>query len=959
MKLNELHNRLYSHYRGLHEQKKKNNYSVFAFEHGLASAERDELILTVHVHLRSSAPDERYWLPWVVYATEIGYEFDGREYWDSFESKTPNWRSRGNRHFIRDNFEKFVQSFGGFKPSGVWANHFNIISYPITHAILPRDLQYKLSRVLFDLRSYVNRTLIQTPRLLGKHIFDHSYYETKRFQQFAQNYELIGLIAREILTIDDLGSNDAILPATFQRIISDLRKQRDAATLVDQARSVLKSRTNVSGRVVRNLEPQLMLRRVENRNWDVFLEIPSLAPIAEKSEEAEKFLRPARPRINGCLTGKRLATGMLLMQGSVLRQLKSVPADNEQIINFQRELPPELENFFKKDFVLDLPKATVFNVESNGMALRHKSNVVRPENSYIILCRKALRGNELLKSLQTSCTNVYLYSLSSENLSARQHRDLLREIDLEIEADFRLVPVGLPPLKWDEGHSVEYLDGEAPCFMIKINRSWHEIKIQLEDFDELEINNPTGADHAYFGLPVLPFGLYKLSCDVQYDIDSGFETLSSISIGVKDQLLWQPGSSSQNALLLLSDPPKPTYEQLFNGKVSFEIYSPETSIDVCLSLLSKNPVALPLIKKHIIMASLPRDIKKINAEINKAVEDSQLLETFELAHLCCLEFKSDELGSIRLDFRREFSPIQWEVKTDRSDGVILNLSDEAFGDEETKVYHYKFEKPDSPIELNFSCHFPDYCVPETGGLFAAVTPKQRKGIVVLKTRDQTTFRNFAEIGQTNGFDPIFRNYDRTEKSLAELIDLYCLWNNSRIVGSVFSKKDLQTVLDGILLKICCLIGDSAWKNLELNYCRNPNDVYAKESLIKAISSKSYIQSGLKRLNVFDRSSEELVEDLAEIFKSEVKPEHIRRNLNTGLARAIIKVLRQDWFAEFALRLCSHPETLKEWALSDEKYKIGLKKLLSTPSLTRAARFIALNVGHDAMSNTRYYKWDWE
>src|SRR3712207_7713201 len=46
----------------------------------------------------------------------------------------------------------FKRQFAGATPSGRWAEHFSIIAWPITHAILPRDLQQQLARILYDLR---------------------------------------------------------------------------------------------------------------------------------------------------------------------------------------------------------------------------------------------------------------------------------------------------------------------------------------------------------------------------------------------------------------------------------------------------------------------------------------------------------------------------------------------------------------------------------------------------------------------------------------------------------------------------------------------------------------------------------------------------------------------------------------------------------------------------------------
>lgn len=936
------------------------NGTVFALEHGLDSTQREELKHSIHKHLRSAKPDEKYWLPWVVYAAEIGYEFDGHEYWQSFENKTPDWRNKGNRHFIRDGFRNFVQSFGGYRPSGIWANHFNIISYPITHSILPKDLQYQLARVLFNIRSYISRALIQSPQLLGKKISENCYYETKRFQQFAQNHDLIGLIAREILTIDEKGSDNFILLPTFRRIIEDLRETSEARNWLDETKFEIKSRAYTKGRSGKILKPQLILRRIADCKWNLFIEIPDFEPVAEISEEIENFLAPARPFLIGNIGGKRLARGRLIKHGSFLEALEFVPNNNQELLNFRRDLPKALENFFKKEFVINLPEYTVFSVQESGFAQQQESRIVHPEGKYIIMCREPITANSLLNQLATSCSNIHLYSLSSEKLTDAQHRESLEQLELEVETDFSLKPVGVSPINWDEGFRVEYLDGETPYFAIKINHPWNTIRIQLEDFDELEINNQTDSEYTYFSLPPLSTGLYKLSCSKKSDFDSHFQTLGELSIYVKDRTIWKPGTTSQNALLLLPDPPKPSFEQFFNGNVNFQIFSPETSVEVSLYLLSKQLNAPPLLKRSIVTENLPRGIDEINKKINEIVEDAKVLENSEAAHFCRLEFKSEELGLIPFDFRREFNPVQWEVKSDVSGKTILNLSEEAFGDEETKIFHYKFDTPDLFSEIDYDRYFPDYVAPDNGGLFIASTPKQKKGMIVLKTNEKKSYKSFSDIGKDDDFTPNLQGYTRTKENLVKLIDLYCLWKTSRTVGSVFSKKDVQKVIDNFLFKIICLIDDNNWKKLEPQYCQNFNNKYTKELIIKAISPKQSIQSELYKLTVFGLSTDELVKTLTGIYKSEITAEKIFKKSNSNSLRAIIKPLHQDWFVEFALRLCSHPETIKGWSQTDEKFQKGLEKMFAEPSLVRAARFISLNVGNDYIGNIKFhYKWDWE
>lgn len=146
--LGALHDRLLVHFGNLRDSRGEIDAPVFALEHGLAPAEvallRDDVTAAI------GGGDVRLdaWLPFVVYATEIGYEFSGDEYWQTFEARTPGWAERGDRSLLRRRFREFKDLFGGAQPAGPWAKNFSIICWPITHAVLPADLQRHLvSRV--------------------------------------------------------------------------------------------------------------------------------------------------------------------------------------------------------------------------------------------------------------------------------------------------------------------------------------------------------------------------------------------------------------------------------------------------------------------------------------------------------------------------------------------------------------------------------------------------------------------------------------------------------------------------------------------------------------------------------------------------------------------------------------------------------------------------------------------
>jgi len=181
------------------------NRPVFGLEHGLGESEREELSATIREEISRRRPSKMHWLPWVVYACEIGYRFSGDEYWQTFEAETPGWRERGKQAWIRARFKEFRREFGGAEPSGPWAKKFTIICWPITNAILPIDLQRHLARVLYEVRHMMSYDALQSPRVLGELIAARSGGKTARFQNLAQSPLLVGQIAAALLLPEEKG----------------------------------------------------------------------------------------------------------------------------------------------------------------------------------------------------------------------------------------------------------------------------------------------------------------------------------------------------------------------------------------------------------------------------------------------------------------------------------------------------------------------------------------------------------------------------------------------------------------------------------------------------------------------------------------------------------------------------------------------------------------------------------
>ena len=106
--LDQLQERLHSHFAALRDARSDARSPVFALEHGLADGDLSVLRATVREWVRLRKPARRYWLPFVVHATEVGYQYDGDEYWPTLEADTPGWERHIGRSFVRSRFLEFA-----------------------------------------------------------------------------------------------------------------------------------------------------------------------------------------------------------------------------------------------------------------------------------------------------------------------------------------------------------------------------------------------------------------------------------------------------------------------------------------------------------------------------------------------------------------------------------------------------------------------------------------------------------------------------------------------------------------------------------------------------------------------------------------------------------------------------------------------------------------------------------
>ena len=364
-------------------------------------------------------------LPWVVYASEIGYRYAGDEYWQTFEAETRGWRYRGDRNWIRRRFVDFQARFGGAKPSGKWAEWFSIICWPIVHAILPKDLQRQLAKVLYDIRYSFASELLSSPVKLGELIALRSWNTSSRFLNLAQEPLLLGQIATALLLHDQQSSKTLILPSTLQRIATDLEHERQSRAWLLGAQHQAKHATlhglKSSNRqpsegltaspgptkeqiAALGIEPRVVLLPVGEKLWEVILEIPDLSPLLLKFPEFRDIFTGSRCIVAG-------AAGNPLWQGRILRGVQRVrlskwPKADEPLLRFERT-NNQLDYILRTES-LQTWFAMVVPCSTDGLAYELHSLNVRADTKYILLRTTPINENiDGTQSIEVECEGVH------------------------------------------------------------------------------------------------------------------------------------------------------------------------------------------------------------------------------------------------------------------------------------------------------------------------------------------------------------------------------------------------------------------------------------------------------------------------------------------------------------------------------------------------------------------------
>jgi len=959
-----------------------NQNPIFALEHGLSASELDCLKADIRTHIANYEPYDRHWLPWVVYATEIGYTYDGQEYWQTFESNTSGWtrlRDR-NRFWIRECFIEFQKKFNVAKPSGPWAEHFTNICWPIRHAILPHYLQHQLAKALFDLHLSFRSEHFQSPSVLGNFISTHCRTGTKRFRELLEDSALVGQFCMALLLHNNKISEELLLKETQIRIVADLSKEQKERSWLESAQmqAMVKYKglhqNKVIGRGYGNREipdrieeepfridtkPKIFLYpMVKGEGYAVKLELQDLRSFAECFRNYEPFIANNFCTINGT-TGSPLPKGMFLRPGPhPVYPLNRWPSSNETLIKYE-DAPPELHSLLSMNNFIPAGEIHLFKISMDNIGYEIYEKNLRPNQKYVIVSMSPIeRDGMVFKPFNLECEGVYSALVETPNEFTSDFENLVKKHGLRCVKSLRVWPVGIPTKDWDdEGYAV-WLAGDHIRFAIQADYELERIEVTINDDDDpYLIDTPeSNCEPILFDIPFLPPGNNQIEIKAipkyksQNENIVGYLTAIVIEPQVQDAKTLNQGS-----LKGFVYPENPSMEEIWTNDISIEIYGPVGQDIECKVRYLDSKTNAVIREKRISGLKLPilseQWRKNFAALINR---DESMQEAYDEAHSCELFFYAEEKGYFTISGERKFTPIRWAIHKSGNHMKLRYINDTEIVN--FKILRYEFATPDLFEDIDKVEN--DQTVEcEKGGLFLIQGDDEiNDSIIMMPYLRKITLDNMMILPK------LCKSYNWG--NIRQLIILYNYWERARVYGTL---SDLwrKQVLKIILSTLCQIIGGKDWEIAEIKYlAKSDSDSLTKlkqcisekssdlsigsiiERDIKNIASKEI----LERKDYFENLFSKQIKNLVEIHHTD-----FRINRKTIIRKAPARLL-----PEFILRLSSVPNTLLAW--NEEKYEQLIKYLKDNPMIFRAGRYMVLAVENQYASefglNDLYSGWKW-
>lgn len=923
--LEYLHGELEVHFAALRDRRRQLSppAPVFALEHGLGD---EDLVLlqcavrAAHRRRLVTRAGRHWWLPFVVHAAEVGYIYDGVEYWPIYAKATPGWiDSDYERDRVRNWFTKFSQEYGGAIPQGAWAKTFRKIAWPITHAVLPRYLQVQLAKMLSDYRTGWPG-LLDNPHELGIRLHSWSRQYSDRLEKFCQNTELVGHVAVGLLLSGDGEASPYIETTALERIVESLNGERQSRRWLQDARhsaSTVRTRnfrqpTGGEGhgsqreRLPAATDPKLQLR-LEGQLWKAYAVLPDLRPLQHTLPSVFDELRRHRAVIAGAR--KVISTGGLLYANPPI-ELEAWPWPTDPFLELQRA-SREVNLLIADQCRISNGPWWVFRREPGGPAAEVKGKAIRPGGCYCIVGASETPppNVEWCEPVEIAVDGVHAYELRVPAVVGDPAVRAIVNAGLSIMTDVSIRPVGVVASSWDGEGSVEWLAGEPALLAIHAQHAPPMAQLMING-EPYYVEWPTGETELFLSLEALDVGVHVIVIALGDPEGAGHRAGGTLLATIRDPLVQDEGAAAGEGIRLRVVPAQPSLPELWDGHAVVELDGPDgTTADLKVTLFDGKGVELDSHRRHVSLPVTGENWRRFFSELR-----DELARHYHEADFAQLAVSRAGVGFATLTCERGFQGLRWVVSArHRQAGYTARLIDRTDGDPVT----VEFFPVERPLVAEARPTDQVFVSPARGGLLWATNGREVAAQIVPPDPNQLL--------QLGVCQPSVPTNQRSLEEVDKLIRHHRRWRDAELPAHPFGVRERNRVLDAITTALAVMLTPGPWARFEQQIAgMGAADVDLDKA--HALVGKSPAQRSAADTIAANLWRWTSVETLIEGF-SQAATSLIR---SAGMPNALKG-------ARLLLQLASSPGELLDWGDEGERNQY-LRCVLTDPVLIRVARF---------------------
>lgn len=825
--------KLESHFLQLALSRPVVEFPVFALEHDLTTDDIQEIRDLLRQRLRARLPLRQHWLVWVICAAELGYGYDGQEYWQSFEDQMPLWREQASRRSLRSWFSQFQKAYGGIIPEGPWAEHFSVIAWPITHAILPRDLQGQFARLLYTLRFEI-ASLPRSSEIIGEFIRSHSPSGSSRFENLLEQTGLTGRLVLALAQQESSQEAPVIHPPTLARITSDLEQRQSSRDWLRDARAVLRNariqagtsfgsgaRQPVStGQPAQHLPRTvgLLARQSAAGEWTLGVAYPDFQMILGACGMAPEALSAADVILADQPSSSMPARALLALS----RRTRAIDSLSDVVGKPLCTLKPALEplSSYLNELRLEGSRSWLLRVQGDGSARQVRGHHVRAGETYLYLSQAPVPDNivqDLGLRLQTSRTKgISIYHLDVPDQLGRWYLEALARLNIGHALRTRVEAFGLVPRLADTEDATIWLPGEPIILRLSSDTEVSTYTIGVDGADWTTIQASTETE-TLVSIGALPLGQHVV--EVRATAEGAVsarrdEQLQAerISIEVRAPGNWHEAARQQSGFRLSLTPPDARLPDLVSGNASLDIIGPSNRIAIvsadCYDINGHQADHIAL--GNVALPPKPRSVHQLVARLG--IEPAS--ERIETAPRVDISVQIEELGLQSVSLRQRVEPLRWKMQTGAGN-AIARLVDEAGAEEEVIVDRYDIRAPGTRIPASRDECQDGLAIGPPGALLSAKFKGRRYSALISVPGKITSLSDLGiEIRLGSRQDNIH--------AVRALIPLYRLWAQARTLGPLapLRKSMVIDAIDRQIASIACG-RDWAWRLLAIRSSSDP------------------------------------------------------------------------------------------------------------------------------------------